>query len=214
MNAHPTWIDHFPENFASVQCHARYEGHGAVRRGCAGGDRAHRRRFRKRRDDPDAWWQEWSAMAAAIEMRADDAAARGRSSRPATTIFARATTTSRPIAPCRRVSANSSSIARRCSASMRGSSGATRRWSASMCRTRTPRFRRIFCRPRSHPGRRRRVVFDGIDNCKEMSVLFAGLEFARRGCNTLRSTGRGRAKHCGCGRYTAATITRSPDRRL
>jgi hypothetical protein len=23
--------------------------------------------------------------------------------------------------------------------------------------------------------------FDGMDNCKEMSVLFAGLEFARRG---------------------------------
>jgi len=25
------------------------------------------------------------------------------------------------------------------------------------------------------------VLFDGMDNCKEMSVLFAGLDFARRG---------------------------------
>jgi len=34
------------------------------------------------------------------------------------------------------------------------------------------------------------VLFDGMDNCKEMSVLFAGLEFARRGMNTLAIDGR------------------------
>jgi len=35
------------------------------------------------------------------------------------------------------------------------------------------------------------VVFDGMDNCKEMSVLFAGLEFAARGMHTLAIDGPG-----------------------
>ena len=42
------------------------------------------------------------------------------------------------------------------------------------------------------------VLFDGMDNCKEMSVLFAGLEFAKRGMHTLAIDGRDRASRCGC----------------
>ncbi|PZW41896.1 prolyl oligopeptidase family protein [Humitalea rosea] len=38
------------------------------------------------------------------------------------------------------------------------------------------------------------VVFDGMDNCKEMSVLFAGLEFARRGMHTLAIDGPGQGE--------------------
>jgi dipeptidyl aminopeptidase/acylaminoacyl peptidase len=38
------------------------------------------------------------------------------------------------------------------------------------------------------------VVFDGMDNCKEMSVLFAGLEFAKRGWNTLAIDGPGQGE--------------------
>src|SRR5262249_6881363 len=38
------------------------------------------------------------------------------------------------------------------------------------------------------------VVFDGLDNCKEMSILFAGLEFARRGFNTLAIDGPGQGE--------------------
>lgn len=38
------------------------------------------------------------------------------------------------------------------------------------------------------------VVFDGLDNCKEMSVIFAGLEFARRGYNTLAIDGPGQGE--------------------
>jgi dienelactone hydrolase len=38
------------------------------------------------------------------------------------------------------------------------------------------------------------VVFDGMDNCKEMSVLFSGLEFARRGFNTLAIDGPGQGE--------------------
>jgi dipeptidyl aminopeptidase/acylaminoacyl peptidase len=38
------------------------------------------------------------------------------------------------------------------------------------------------------------VVFDGMDNCKEMSVLFCGLEFAARGWNTLAVDGPGQGE--------------------
>jgi dienelactone hydrolase len=38
------------------------------------------------------------------------------------------------------------------------------------------------------------VLFDGMDNCKEMSVIFAGLEFAKRGINTLAIDGPGQAE--------------------
>jgi dienelactone hydrolase len=38
------------------------------------------------------------------------------------------------------------------------------------------------------------VLFDGMDNCKEMSVLFAGLDFARHGLNTLAIDGPGQGE--------------------
>ncbi len=38
------------------------------------------------------------------------------------------------------------------------------------------------------------VIFDGMDNAKEMSVLFAGLEFARRGMHTLAIDGPGQGE--------------------
>jgi dienelactone hydrolase len=38
------------------------------------------------------------------------------------------------------------------------------------------------------------VVFDGLDNCKEMSILFCGLEFAERGYHTLSIDGPGQGE--------------------
>jgi dienelactone hydrolase len=38
------------------------------------------------------------------------------------------------------------------------------------------------------------VLFDGMDNAKEMSVIFAGLDFARRGINTLAIDGPGQSE--------------------
>jgi dienelactone hydrolase len=48
------------------------------------------------------------------------------------------------------------------------------------------------------PGARGRaptvVLFDGMDNCKEMSVIFAGIEFANRGIHTLAIDGPGQGE--------------------
>jgi dienelactone hydrolase len=38
------------------------------------------------------------------------------------------------------------------------------------------------------------VLFDGMDNAKEMSVIFAGLDFQKRGINTLAIDGPGQAE--------------------
>ncbi|MGA7596302.1 MAG: alpha/beta hydrolase, partial [Pseudolabrys sp.] len=38
------------------------------------------------------------------------------------------------------------------------------------------------------------VVLNGMDNAKEMSIFFAGREFARRGINTLALDGPGRGE--------------------
>jgi dienelactone hydrolase len=38
------------------------------------------------------------------------------------------------------------------------------------------------------------VLFDGMDNAKEMSVIFAGLDFGRRGINTLAIDGPGQSE--------------------
>ncbi|MFL5038209.1 MAG: alpha/beta hydrolase family protein, partial [Xanthobacteraceae bacterium] len=38
------------------------------------------------------------------------------------------------------------------------------------------------------------VLFDGMDNCKEMSVIFAGIELAKRGMHTLAIDGPGQGE--------------------
>jgi dipeptidyl aminopeptidase/acylaminoacyl peptidase len=55
----------------------------------------------------------------------------------------------------------------------------------------------LFMKARNTPDGQRAptvVVFDGMDNCKEMSVLFCGLEFAARGWNTLAIDGPGQGE--------------------
>src|SRR5512132_1879596 len=58
-------------------------------------------------------------------------------------------------------------------------------------------------------GRRPTVVlFDGMDNAKEMSVIFAGLDFAKRGIKRSPSTGPDKPKHYGYATSIAGTTTR------
>jgi dipeptidyl aminopeptidase/acylaminoacyl peptidase len=53
----------------------------------------------------------------------------------------------------------------------------------------------LFMKAPGATGRRPTMVaFDGLDNCKEMSVLFNGLEFAARGWHTLAIDGPGQGE--------------------
>jgi dienelactone hydrolase len=51
-----------------------------------------------------------------------------------------------------------------------------------------------FVKGRGNGQRPTVVLFDGMDNAKEMSVIFAGLDFAKRGINTLAIDGPGQAE--------------------
>ena len=69
MNAHPTWIDHFPENF--TWSNAMLVTKGMAPYGAVALEEIERiaERLRKRRDDPDAWWQPhalWHALTALL----------------------------------------------------------------------------------------------------------------------------------------------------
>jgi len=78
MSSNGTWIDHFPENFswsnATLVCK------GMAPWGAVALEEIDRigERLKARSDEPDAWWQEWSAMAGQIERTADAAVAEGR----------------------------------------------------------------------------------------------------------------------------------------
>jgi hypothetical protein len=56
MNAHPTWIDHFPENF--TWSNAMLVTKGMAPYGAVALEEIERiaERLRRRTDDPDAWW--------------------------------------------------------------------------------------------------------------------------------------------------------------
>lgn len=195
MSTYPTWIDHFPENF--TWSNAMLVTKGMAPYGAVALEEIERiaERLRLRTDDPDAWWQEWSAMAELIEGYADRAAAEGRQL-TAGNYYIRAGnyyfTADRPVPPSER-KLGLYRKALRCF-----HAGFERRY---------PQLERIdvpfgdkalpayFLPAQNTSGPAPTVVvFDGLDNCKEMSVLFAGLEFSRRGFNTLSIDGPGQGE--------------------
>jgi dipeptidyl aminopeptidase/acylaminoacyl peptidase len=195
MNAHPTWIDHFPDNF--TWSNAMLVTKGMAPYGAVSLEEIERiaERLRKRPNDPDAWWQEWSAMAATIEKYADTAAAEGRQL-TAGNYYIRAGnyyfTADRPVPPSDR-KFDLYRKALRCF-----HEGFERRY-PQMERIDVP-YEGAALPAYFLPAEKAAapaptvVLFDGLDNCKEMSVLFAGMEFAKRGFNTLAIDGPGQGE--------------------
>ena len=195
MSSHSNWIDHFPGNFQwsnatlIVKAMAPY---GAVALGeiddvCE--------RLRQRQNEPHAWWEEWCAMGERVAKTGDAAEAAGHPL-TAANYFLRAGmyyfTGERFIPPgdekraCGRkaIELQTKGILRR---------------HPNVERVEVPyegvTLPALFMKAPGGAGRVPTVVlFDGLDNCKEMSVLFAGLEFARRGWNTLSIDGPGQGE--------------------
>jgi dienelactone hydrolase len=192
---HPTWIDHFPGNFMWSNATLVTKGmapYGAVALGeidevCE--------RLRARQDEPHAWSEEWSALGARLEQAADAAEARGNRM-SAGALYLRAGmyyfTAERFIVPGPEKRAMGQK-AIDCQAK-----GIVRRY-PNVERVEVPYEGRtlpaLFMKA---PGAAQRapamVAFDGLDNCKEMSVLFNGLEFAARGWHTLAIDGPGQGE--------------------
>lgn len=194
-DGHSTWITHFPGNFMWSNATLVTKGmapYGAVALGeidqiC--------QRLATRQDEPHAWWEEWSAMAARLEEVADSADADGRRM-TAGNYYLRAGmyyfTAERFISPGPEKLSMGEKAIDSCT------KGILRRHS-NVERVEVPyeegSLPALFMKAPQASGPNPTVVlFDGLDNCKEMSVLFAGLEFAARGWNTLSIDGPGQGE--------------------
>ncbi|MGH8700120.1 MAG: alpha/beta hydrolase family protein [Burkholderiales bacterium] len=195
MSIGKTWIDEFPGNFMWSNATLVTKGmapYGAVALGeidqvCE--------RLRRRQDEPHAWWEEWSAKGAHLERAADAAEAEGRRL-TAGNCYLRAGmyyfTAERFIYPGeqkREMGRKALELQTR---------GLLRRH-PNIEKVEVPfegaTLPALFLKAPRASGRAPTVVlFDGMDNCKEMSVLFAGLEFAARGWHTLAIDGPGQGE--------------------
>jgi pimeloyl-ACP methyl ester carboxylesterase len=190
-----TWIDHFPGNFMWSNATLVTKGmapYGAVALGeidevCE--------RLRARQDEPQAWWEEWSALGARLDKAAQAAEAAG-SRMSAASLFLRAGmyyfTAERFIVPGPQ-KREMGRIAIECQ-----TRGILARY-PNVERVEVPYDGRslpaLFMKSPGAGGRAPvMVAFDGLDNCKEMSVLFNGLEFAARGWHTLAIDGPGQGE--------------------
>jgi dienelactone hydrolase len=189
------WIDHFGDNFLWSNATLIIKGmapYGVVSLGeidhvCE--------KLRAREGEPDrgkTWKEEWSAMGALIEKRGDEALAKGHKS-TAGDYYLRAGiyhyNAERFIAPSPEKRAQGAR--------------AYKVWHQGI-RLRYPKVEfvevpyegttlpALFMPAQDATGPRPTVVVvNGMDNAKEMSIFFCGLEFSRRGFNTLCLDGPG-----------------------
>jgi pimeloyl-ACP methyl ester carboxylesterase len=190
-----TWVDEFPGNFVWSNATLVTKGmapYGAVALGeidevCE--------RLRARQGEPHAWTEEWSAMGRRLEAAATDAATRGLE-KSAGNAYLRAGmyyfTAERFVFPGEEKRALGKK-------SLECQHAGLRRRYPSIEFVEVPyegtTLPALFMKAPGVAGRAPTVVvFDGMDNCKEMSVLFAGLEFAARGWHTLAIDGPGQGE--------------------
>jgi alpha-beta hydrolase superfamily lysophospholipase len=190
-----TWVTQFPGNFVWSNAALITKGmapYGAVALGeidevCE--------RLRHRQGEPDAWREEWCAMGRRLEQVATVAAAEGRQM-TAGNYYLRAGMyyfTGERFVPPGDVKRELGRKALECQ------QAGLRRRHPNIEFVEVPyegtTLPGLFMKA---PGATERapavVVFDGMDNCKEMSVLFAGLEFAARGLHTLAIDGPGQGE--------------------
>ena len=195
MAATGSWIEQFPGNMTWSNAALVTKGMAPYAAVALGEIDEVCERLKSRQSEPDAWPEEWCAMASRLEKVADKAAAEGRNL-TAGNYYLRAGmyyfTAERFIYPGdhkRKVGRQSLQCQR---------AGLERRHSnlefveVPYENTTLPA---IFMKAPGVTGRAPTVVvFDGMDNCKEMSVLFNGLEFAARGWHTLAIDGPGQGE--------------------
>jgi dipeptidyl aminopeptidase/acylaminoacyl peptidase len=189
------WIDHFGDNF--LWSNATLIVKGMAPYGVVALEEIDRvgERLRARQHEPHAWQEEWGGMGALLERRAEEALAQGRK-KTAGDLYLRAGnylyTAERFILPG--------------AEKRRAGEQAYRCYHAGI-RLRYPQIEfvevpyagvslpALFLRGEGGDGPAPTiVVVNGMDNAKEMSIFFAGLEFARRGFNTLAIDGPGQGE--------------------
>ncbi len=189
------WVDSVPENFQWSNATLVTKGmapYGAV--ALAEIDEVIQR-LHQRAQDPQAWWEEWGAMGARMECAADAASAEGRDA-TAGNYYLRAAmyyyTGERMLVP----GGQKLDLYRK---SLRCAHEGLKRRHKNVEFVEVPfegaALPAYFMKSPVATGPAPTVVlFDGLDNCKEMSVLFAGVELAFRGFHTLAIDGPGQGE--------------------
>ncbi len=195
MTTRGFWIDHFPSNF--LWSNAALACKGMAPYGVVAMDEIDRivEKLKTRQGEPAAWPQEWCALAEQLEKTADAAAAKGRD-RTAGNYYLRAGnyyyTGERFIPP----GDEKVAVGRKAYRCYR--EGLTRRHPEIEFVEVPYESKTLPALFMKAPGVTIRaptvVIFNGMDNCKEMSVIFAGLEFAKRGMHTLAIDGPGQGE--------------------
>jgi alpha-beta hydrolase superfamily lysophospholipase len=189
------WIHSFPKNFqwsnATLVCKGMAP-YGAV---ALGEIDWVVQRLHERASEEHAWWEEWCAVAEQVESAGDEAAAAGHHA-TAGNCYLRAGNyyyTGERMVPPGELKISIYRKALRCFVE-----GLKRRHpnleivDVPYEGTALPAY---FLRAQNTGERAPTVVlFDGLDNCKEMSVLFAGVELAFRGFHTLAIDGPGQGE--------------------
>ncbi len=189
------WIDSFPDNFkysnATLVCKG-LAPYGAV---SIGEIDTITDRIAARGDDANAWIEEWSAMARKLESEAEAADAAGHAL-TAGSFFLRAGfyyyTGERFLPPGEEKRGHYLKSLRCCQEGLRRRYPQIEFVEVPYEGKALPAY---FLAAQGVSGRAPTVVvFDGMDNCKEMSILFCGLELSRRGMNVLSIDGPGQGE--------------------
>jgi len=194
MSSRSPWIDHFGDNFLWSNATLIIKGmapYGVV--ALEEMDRACER-LRLRQHEPQAWWEEWGALAAEVERKADAAHAQGRK-HTAGDYYLRAGNyyynAERFILPGEEKRAWGSKAYRCYHAGIRLRHPDIEFVEVPYAGTTLPAL--FMKAPVAGPAPTV-VIVNGMDNAKEMSIFFAGLEFARRGMHTLAMDGPGQGE--------------------
>jgi alpha-beta hydrolase superfamily lysophospholipase len=195
MAEQTTWIDHFPGNF--MWSNATLVTKGMAPYGAVALEEIDRvcQRLKAREREPHAWWEEWCAMGTRLEHKAEEEHKLGHAL-TAASYFLRAGmyyfTGERFIVP----GEQKREVGRKAiELQTRGILGRYPNVEKVEVPYEDKSLPAFFMRAPGASGKAPTVVlFDGLDNCKEMSVLFAGLEFARHGMHTLAIDGPGQGE--------------------
>ena len=195
MAEQSTWIDHFPGNF--MWSNATLVTKGMAPYGAVALEEIDRvcQRLKAREGEPHAWWEEWCAMGSRLERKADEEHALGHAL-TAASYYLRAGmyhfTGERFIVPGEQKREVGRKAIELQTKGILGRYPNVEKVEVPYEGKSLPAF---FMKAPGVSGRAPTVVlFDGLDNCKEMSVLFAGLEFARHGMHTLAIDGPGQGE--------------------
>ncbi len=194
MSARPPWTDHFGDNF--LWSNATLVIKGMTPYGVIALEEMDRvcERLRVRQHEPHAWFEEWGAMGALVERRAIEAEKAGHK-HTAGDYYLRAGN----------YLYNAERFLRPGPEKRAAGERAFRAYHAGI-RLRHPNIEfvevpyegttlpALFMQAQVSGPAPTVVIVNGMDNCKEMSIFFAGLEFARRGIHTLAMDGPGQGE--------------------